>query len=138
MYLDRVCVCRTYELLVNGGAPYEKDVAVEASVTRECMKTQEPARKQDQRIKRFFFDLGWISIQCEFVFCFHCYLAPTGVFQQMLHARRQPKLIIKLRSTNSRTRTQLRWDHQLQEKNSLSSFRTKLNPCAGVKQSLIM
>lgn len=62
MYLDRVCVCRTYELLVNGGAPYEKDVAVEASVTRECMKTQEPARKQDQRIKRFFFDLGWISI----------------------------------------------------------------------------
>ncbi|XP_071336157.1 nephrocystin-1 isoform X2 [Trachinotus anak] len=59
---------RTYELPVNGGTPYEKDVAVEASVTRGSQ---------------------------------------TGVFQQMLHARRQPKLIIKLKSVNSRTRTQL-------------------------------
>lgn len=40
-----VCVYRTYELLVNGGTPYEKDVAVEASVTRECMNTQQPATK---------------------------------------------------------------------------------------------
>lgn len=37
-------MCRTYELLVNGGAPYEKDVAVEASVTRECTKSQEAAK----------------------------------------------------------------------------------------------
>ncbi|XP_040906013.1 nephrocystin-1 [Toxotes jaculatrix] len=59
---------RTYELPVNGGTPYEKDVAVEASVTRE---------------------------------------SPAGVFQQMLQARRQPKLIVKLKSANSRTRTQL-------------------------------
>lgn len=34
---------RTYELQVNGGAPYEQHVAVEASVTKECMRTQEPA-----------------------------------------------------------------------------------------------
>lgn len=34
--------------------------------------------------------------------------APVGVFQQMLQARRQPKLIVKLKSANSRTRTQLR------------------------------
>ncbi|XP_051815805.1 nephrocystin-1 [Acanthochromis polyacanthus] len=33
--------------------------------------------------------------------------SPGGVFQQMLQARRQPKLIVKLKSTNSRTRTQL-------------------------------
>ncbi|XP_044069422.1 nephrocystin-1 [Siniperca chuatsi] len=59
---------RTYELPVNGGTPYEKDVAVEASVTRG---------------------------------------SPAGVFQQMLQARRQPKLIVKLKSANSRTRTQL-------------------------------
>ncbi|XP_071370301.1 nephrocystin-1, partial [Centroberyx affinis] len=59
---------RTYELPVNGGTPYEKDVAMEASVTRG---------------------------------------APAGVFQQMLLARRQPKLIVKLKSANSRTRTQL-------------------------------
>ncbi|XP_022608672.1 nephrocystin-1 [Seriola dumerili] len=59
---------RTYELPVNGGTPYEKDVAVEASVTRGSQ---------------------------------------TGVFQQMLQARRQPKLIVKLKSANSRTRTQL-------------------------------
>nr|XP_046258424.1 nephrocystin-1 [Scatophagus argus] len=59
---------KTYELLVNGGTPYEKDVAVEASITRG---------------------------------------SPAGVFQQMLHARRQPKLIIKLKSANSRSRTQL-------------------------------
>ncbi|XP_026209478.1 nephrocystin-1 isoform X2 [Anabas testudineus] len=59
---------RTYELPVNGGTPYEKDVAVEASITRA---------------------------------------SPTGVFQQMLHTRRQPKLIVKLKSTNSRSRTQL-------------------------------
>ncbi|XP_067466719.1 nephrocystin-1 isoform X2 [Thunnus thynnus] len=59
---------RTYELPVNGGTPYEKDVAVEASVTRG---------------------------------------SPGGVFQQMLQSRRQPKLIVKLKSTNSRTRTQL-------------------------------
>ncbi|XP_041803806.1 nephrocystin-1 [Chelmon rostratus] len=59
---------RTYELPVNGGTPYEKDVAVEASVTRG---------------------------------------SPAGVFQHILQARRQPKLIVKLKSTNSRTRTQL-------------------------------
>uniref|UniRef100_A0A3B4YE76 Nephronophthisis 1 n=1 Tax=Seriola lalandi dorsalis TaxID=1841481 RepID=A0A3B4YE76_SERLL len=59
---------RTYELPVNGGTPYEKDVAVEASVTRGSQ---------------------------------------TGVFQQMLQARRQPKLIVKLKSANSRTGTQL-------------------------------
>uniref|UniRef100_A0A4W6EWL2 Nephronophthisis 1 n=1 Tax=Lates calcarifer TaxID=8187 RepID=A0A4W6EWL2_LATCA len=57
---------RTYELPVNGGTPYERDVAVEASVTRG-----------------------------------------SGVFQQMLQARRQPKLIVKLKSANSRTRVQL-------------------------------
>uniref|UniRef100_A0A4W6EZD7 Nephronophthisis 1 n=1 Tax=Lates calcarifer TaxID=8187 RepID=A0A4W6EZD7_LATCA len=61
---------RTYELPVNGGTPYERDVAVEASVTRGCKKD-------------------------------------TGVFQQMLQARRQPKLIVKLKSANSRTRVQL-------------------------------
>ncbi|KAF3841854.1 hypothetical protein F7725_023805 [Dissostichus mawsoni] len=33
--------------------------------------------------------------------------SPASVFQQMLQARRQPKLIIKLKSANSRTRTQL-------------------------------
>ncbi|XP_041865417.1 nephrocystin-1 [Melanotaenia boesemani] len=59
---------RTYELPVNGGTPYEKDVTVEASVTKG---------------------------------------SSGGVFQQMLLARRQPKLIIKLKSPNSRTRTQL-------------------------------
>ncbi|KAM9345408.1 nephrocystin-1 [Symphorus nematophorus] len=59
---------RTLELPVNGGTPYEKEVALEASVTRG---------------------------------------STAGVFQQMLQARRQPKLIVKLRSTNSRTRTQL-------------------------------
>ncbi|GAA6231433.1 nephrocystin-1 [Lates japonicus] len=59
---------RTYELPVNGGTPYERDVAVEASVTRG---------------------------------------SPAGVFQQMLQARRQPKLIVKLKSANSRTRVQL-------------------------------
>ncbi|XP_039994224.1 nephrocystin-1 isoform X2 [Xiphias gladius] len=59
---------RTYELPVNGGTPYEKDVAVEASVPRG---------------------------------------SPAGVFQQILQARRQPKLIVKLKSANSRTRTQL-------------------------------
>uniref|UniRef100_A0A3P8R7U3 SH3 domain-containing protein n=1 Tax=Astatotilapia calliptera TaxID=8154 RepID=A0A3P8R7U3_ASTCA len=55
---------RTYELPVNGGTPYEKDVAVEASPTRG---------------------------------------SPSGVFQQMLQARRQPKLVVKLKSANSRT-----------------------------------
>ncbi|XP_034754745.1 nephrocystin-1 isoform X3 [Etheostoma cragini] len=59
---------RTYELPVNGGTPYEKDVAVEASVTRG---------------------------------------SPAGVFQQMLQDRRQPRIIIKMKSSNSRTRTQL-------------------------------
>ncbi|KAF1375505.1 hypothetical protein PFLUV_G00220910 [Perca fluviatilis] len=59
---------RTYELPVNGGTPYEKDVVVEASVTRG---------------------------------------SPAGVFQQILQARRQPRIIIKLKSSNSRTRTQL-------------------------------
>ncbi|XP_020776810.2 nephrocystin-1 [Boleophthalmus pectinirostris] len=59
---------RTYELPVNGGTPYEKDVAVEASATRG---------------------------------------SPTSVFQQMLQSRRQPKLIIKLKSPDSRTRALL-------------------------------
>uniref|UniRef100_A0A3Q3BCS3 Nephronophthisis 1 n=1 Tax=Kryptolebias marmoratus TaxID=37003 RepID=A0A3Q3BCS3_KRYMA len=56
---------KTYELQVNGGTPYEKDVIVEASATRK------------------------------------------SVFQQMLQGKRQPKLHVKLKSTNSRTRTQL-------------------------------
>ncbi|XP_062256922.1 nephrocystin-1 isoform X1 [Platichthys flesus] len=60
---------RTYELPVNGGTPYEKDVAMEASGTRGS-----PA---------------------------------AGVFQQMLQARRQPRLIVRLRSTSSRIRKQL-------------------------------
>lgn len=34
-------MCRTYELPVSGGTPYEKDIAVEASVTRTCKKTQQ-------------------------------------------------------------------------------------------------
>ncbi|CAJ1066729.1 nephrocystin-1 [Xyrichtys novacula] len=59
---------RTYELQVNGGTPYEKDVMVETTITRG---------------------------------------SPVGVFQQMLHARRQPKLIVKLKSVNNRTRMQL-------------------------------
>ncbi|KAM4607413.1 nephrocystin-1 [Polymixia lowei] len=59
---------RTYELPVNGGTPFEKDVAMETSVTRG---------------------------------------APGSVFQQMLQSRKQPKLIVKLKSANSRTRTQL-------------------------------
>ncbi|KAK2824540.1 hypothetical protein Q5P01_021715 [Channa striata] len=59
---------RTHELPVNGGTPYERDVAVEASVSKG---------------------------------------SSTGVFQHILKARRQPKLIIKLKSINSRTRTQL-------------------------------
>ncbi|MEQ2295405.1 hypothetical protein AMECASPLE_013949 [Ameca splendens] len=59
---------RTYEIPVNGGTPYEKDVMLEAPLLRR---------------------------------------SPGGVFQHMLHARRQPKLIVKLKSTNNRTRTQL-------------------------------
>ncbi|XP_059215720.1 nephrocystin-1 isoform X2 [Centropristis striata] len=59
---------RTYELQVNGGTPYEKDVMVDSLVSRG---------------------------------------SPAGVFQQMLQARRQPKLIVKVKSANSRTRTQL-------------------------------
>ncbi|XP_037542884.1 nephrocystin-1 [Nematolebias whitei] len=59
---------KTYELQVNGGTPYEKDVFVEASAGRKC---------------------------------------EGGVFQQMLQGKRQPKLNVKLKSTNSRTRSQL-------------------------------
>ncbi|XP_074503568.1 nephrocystin-1 [Sebastes fasciatus] len=57
---------RTYELLVNGGTPHEKDVVMEESAIRGA-----------------------------------------GVFHQMLAARQQPRLIIKLKSSNRRTRTQL-------------------------------
>ncbi|XP_041644769.1 nephrocystin-1 isoform X2 [Cheilinus undulatus] len=59
---------RTYELPVNGGTPYERDVAVEATINQG---------------------------------------SPAGVFQQMLQARRQPKLVVKLKSVHNRTRTQL-------------------------------
>ncbi|CAF97041.1 unnamed protein product, partial [Tetraodon nigroviridis] len=59
---------RTYELQVNGGIPYEKDVAVEASAMRG---------------------------------------SPTGMFKQMFQARRQPTLVVKLKSANSHLRTQL-------------------------------
>uniref|UniRef100_A0A3B3DHR8 Nephronophthisis 1 n=1 Tax=Oryzias melastigma TaxID=30732 RepID=A0A3B3DHR8_ORYME len=59
---------RTYELPVNGGTPYDKNVALETPISRG---------------------------------------SPGGVFQQMLNSRRMPKLVIKLKSTNSRTRTQL-------------------------------
>ncbi|KAF7220260.1 nephrocystin-1 isoform X1 [Nothobranchius furzeri] len=59
---------KTYELPVNGGTPYEKDVIGEITAGRR---------------------------------------SPTGVFQQMLHARREPKLIVKLKPAKSHTRAQL-------------------------------
>ncbi|XP_078788629.1 nephrocystin-1 isoform X2 [Oryzias latipes] len=59
---------KTYELPVNGGTPYDKDVTLETSVSRG---------------------------------------SPGSVFQQMLNARRLPKLVVKMKSTNRRTRTQL-------------------------------
>uniref|UniRef100_A0A8C5G5P1 SH3 domain-containing protein n=1 Tax=Gouania willdenowi TaxID=441366 RepID=A0A8C5G5P1_GOUWI len=59
---------RTYECPVNGGTPYEKDVAVELTAARG---------------------------------------SPGGVLQQILQARRQPKLIVKLKSVNTRIRNQL-------------------------------
>lgn len=39
LYLS-VSVCRTYELLVHGGTPYEKDVEVDPSLTRGGMSVQ--------------------------------------------------------------------------------------------------
>ncbi|KAM8852252.1 nephrocystin-1 [Synchiropus picturatus] len=59
---------RTYELQVNGGTPYEKDVGVETAHARD---------------------------------------SPASVFHHMLQSRRQPKLIVKLRSVKSQTRAQL-------------------------------
>ncbi|XP_061601048.1 nephrocystin-1 isoform X2 [Cololabis saira] len=59
---------RMYELPVNGGTPYEKDVTLEVTLPRR---------------------------------------SAGGVFQQMLQTRRQPKLIVRLKSANSKTRTQL-------------------------------
>lgn len=44
--------------------------------------------------------------------------APVGVFQQMLHARRQPKLIIKVKSANNRTKTQLRYEEKQEKQNT--------------------
>ncbi|KAM6956237.1 nephrocystin-1 [Aplochiton taeniatus] len=58
---------RTYELPVHGGTPFEKDVAVDPSLTRGA----------------------------------------ASRLQQMLQARRQPKLVIKLRYPNTRTKNQL-------------------------------
>uniref|UniRef100_A0A8C8FRG5 SH3 domain-containing protein n=1 Tax=Oncorhynchus tshawytscha TaxID=74940 RepID=A0A8C8FRG5_ONCTS len=58
---------RTYELLVHGGTPYEKDVEVDPSLTR----------------------------------------GGTGMFQQMMLSRKLPKLFLKLKSPNVRTRSQL-------------------------------
>ncbi|XP_037321154.2 nephrocystin-1 [Pungitius pungitius] len=59
---------RTFELMVNGGTPFEKDVKMEASAPRG---------------------------------------PPAGVFQQILQAHRRPKLILKLKSCGSETRTRL-------------------------------
>ncbi|EHA99038.1 Nephrocystin-1 [Heterocephalus glaber] len=59
---------KTYELLLNGGTPYEKGVEVDPSVSRR---------------------------------------AHSSVFHQMLTMRRQPQLLIKLRSLNQRTRNML-------------------------------
>lgn len=42
-------------LPVNGGTPYEKDVAVEASVTRGCKKTQQNSAEATlSQVKRFY------------------------------------------------------------------------------------
>ncbi|XP_062320637.1 nephrocystin-1 isoform X1 [Osmerus eperlanus] len=59
---------RTYELTVNGGTPYETDVAVDPSVPLQ---------------------------------------ARGGLLQQMLQARKHPKLTFKLKSPKGRTRAQL-------------------------------
>lgn len=50
--------------------------------------------------------------QKKWILCLVDFLAPGGVFQQMLQARRQPKLIVKLKSASSRTRLQLRWERE--------------------------
>uniref|UniRef100_A0A673VZG0 Nephronophthisis 1 n=1 Tax=Salmo trutta TaxID=8032 RepID=A0A673VZG0_SALTR len=60
---------RTYELLVHGGTPYEKDIEVDPSLTRGA--------------------------------------TGTGMFQQMMLSRKLPKLFLKLKSPNVRTRSQL-------------------------------
>ncbi|KAK6293765.1 hypothetical protein J4Q44_G00360910 [Coregonus suidteri] len=60
---------RTYELLVHGGTPYEKDIEVDPSLTRGA--------------------------------------TGTGMFQQMMLSRKLPKLFLKLKSPNARTRSQL-------------------------------
>lgn len=59
---------KTYELVVNGGTPYEKGVEVDPSLTRR---------------------------------------ASNSVFQQMMTSRRHPKLLVKLKSPNTKTRTTL-------------------------------
>lgn len=49
--------------------------------------------------------------------------APAGVLQQMLQARRQPRLIIKLKSTSSQIRKQLWWEHQRERKKTKQNYR---------------
>ncbi|XP_077192043.1 nephrocystin-1 isoform X2 [Paroedura picta] len=56
---------KTYELLLNGGTPYEKGVEVDPSISRK---------------------------------------ASIGVFHQMIALRKQPQLLVKLRSLNTRSK----------------------------------
>lgn len=44
-------VCRSYELQVNGGTPYEKDIFVETSTSRKCERKQKTNFTKSHLIK---------------------------------------------------------------------------------------
>lgn len=89
---------------MNGGTPYEKDVFVEASAGRKCEGGKNNLMKACVRIVHFNR-----VVKKVFKSLFGCVFSfSSAVFQQMLQGKRQPKLNVKLKSTNSRTRSQLR------------------------------
>lgn len=164
-------------LPVNGGAPYEKDVAVEASVTRGCKKTQQ--NSAESKTELFTNHTYWQVLECmhtvsqnnlklvqhvleldNYLLLFGCFFkvfktgfcrknkdhfvsshlfsAPAGVFQQMLHARRQPKLIVKLKSANNPTRTQLRWGRRKGRTNNHKALKAQFTPKWTFSHSLLL
>lgn len=60
-----VCVWRTYELQVNGGTPYEKNVTVEASMAKGCKHTQPrsaQSRLNPEKMKWLY--CIWVLLYC--------------------------------------------------------------------------